>query len=99
MGSIEFEGWKVQLANINTLNNAREVSRLGLVFEQEGDLTHARAKGNVAAYYVILQEVRSQLVSGGFIVKVELSTGEKREINLGTGWVTENGKDISQLFT
>lgn len=98
MGTIDFEGWNVEVDDIDLLNKSPEVARVGLVFEQYPDLVSASAKGNVSAYYVILQEVKRRLVSGGFNVDVEFSTGEKKIILLTPYSVIENRKDITSLI-
>lgn len=98
MGSIEFEGWNVEVDDIAALNSADEVSRMGLVFERYPGLICASAQGNVSAYYVILSEVKSHLVCGGFNVKVETSAGEKKLIELSPNFVRENGEDITDIF-
>lgn len=98
MGSIEFEGWSVEIDDLGVLNRSREASRIGLTFEQHPGLICASAKGNVACYYNILCEVRQRLISGSFNVSVELSTGEKKQIILAPTFVTENGKDITFLI-
>jgi len=98
MGAIEFEGWNVEIDDLDALNTSREVTRIGLVFEQYPGLVSASANGNVATYYNILAEVRRRMVSGGFNVTVELSTSEKKAILLTPSFVTENGKDISSLI-
>lgn len=98
VGRIEFEGWKVEVDDIAALNRAKEVSRIGLVFEQYPGLVSASADGNVAAYYNILSEVKGHLISGGFNVTVEMTTGEKKNINLTRALVLENGEDITGLF-
>lgn len=97
MGWIEFEGWNVKLGDIEVLNRSRKISRIGFVFEQHPGLISASAKGNVAAYYCILVEVKRQLISGRFNVSVELTTGEKKTIVLYPSFVTENEKDITSL--
>ena len=98
MGWIEFEGWNVVLDDIEALNRSPEVSRIGLVFEQHPGLVSASAKGNVAAYYCILVEVKQRLISGGFNVAVELSNGDKKAVVLYPDFVTENEKDITFLI-
>lgn len=98
MGRIEFEGWNVRLDDIEALNRSPEVSRIGLIFEQHPGLVSAVTEGNVAAYYCILLEVKQRLVSGGFNITVELSTGKKKKIVLSPTFVTENGKDITSLI-
>jgi hypothetical protein len=85
MGTIDFNGWNVEVDDIELLNKSPEVARVGLVFEQYPGLVSASAKGNVSAYYVILWEVRRRLISGGFNVMVELNNGEQRNITL-TSW-------------
>lgn len=97
MGSIEFEGWNVVIDDMQKLNNSAEISRLGLVFEQFPGLVSASAQGNVSAYYVILNEMRQRLVSGGFNGAVKLSTGEEKTITLSTDFVTENWEDITDF--
>lgn len=80
------------------LNKVSDVARVGLVFEQYTGLVSASAKGNVSAYYVILQEVKQRLVSGGFNVDVELNADERKTILLTPDFVTEDGKDMTFLF-
>ena len=98
MGSIDFEGWNVEVDDIELLNKSPEVAKLGLVFEQYPGLVSASAKGNVSAYYVILQEVKRRLVSGGFNVDVELNGNVIKSILLTPDSVTEDGKDMTFLF-
>ncbi|MCJ0824804.1 hypothetical protein MQC88_02330 [Luteimonas sp. 50] len=98
MGRIDFEGWNTQIDDLKELNGAPEVRRLGLEFKQFPGLITASRAGNVAAYYLILQEVRNRLVSGGFAVTVVLSTGERRSIEMTRDYVFEDGKNISDLF-
>lgn len=99
MGSICFEGWGVHVDDLAALNKSPEVKRLGLVFEQHPGLVSGSAKGNFAACYNILVEVRRRLVSGTFNVVVELSTGDKKDILLSPSYVIENGEDITWLIT
>ena len=98
MGWIDFEGWGVVLDDIELLNQASEVRRLGLVFEQYPGVIYATAKGNVATYYLILSEVKRRLVSGAFNVKVALSSGETKTLVLGSSFAIEDGNDISGLL-
>jgi hypothetical protein len=98
MGSIDFEGWNVEVDDIELLNKSPEVAKLGLVFEQYPGLVSASAKGNVSAYYVVLQEVKRRLVSGGFNVDVELNANARKSILLTPDSVTEDGKDMTFLF-
>ncbi|WP_363800567.1 hypothetical protein ABU614_10735 [Lysobacter firmicutimachus] len=98
MGRIEFEGWGVELDDIDLLNRSPETSRLGLVFEQFPGVVCAAANGNVSAYYVILMEVRRRLLSGAFNVKVQLSNGEQKIIMLGNTFATEDGDDLTDLI-
>lgn len=95
MGSIDFEGWNVEVDDIELLNRSPEVARVGLVFEQYPGLVSASTKGNVSAYYAILQAVKRRLVSGGFNVNVVLNTGEKKTILLTLDAVIEDRKDIT----
>jgi len=98
MGSIEFEGWDVEIDDIEALNRSSEVSRIGLNFEQHPGMICASAEGNVAAYYCILVEVKRHMISGGFNVTVTRGTGEKKVINLYPTFVIENDVDITSLI-
>ncbi|MDO8263614.1 MAG: hypothetical protein Q7T21_10360 [Gallionella sp.] len=97
MESIDFEGWKVKIDDLEALNRSHEVSRIGLVFEQHPGLICASAEGNLSAYYCILSEVRRRIISGAFNVTVELKTGVKKKILLSQTVATENDKDIMFL--
>jgi len=98
MGSIDFEGWSVEIDDFEKLNKSPEIARLGLKFERQSDCTWASASGNVAAYYIILREVKQRLISGSFNVDIELSTGEKKTITLAASYVFENNKNITEFI-
>lgn len=98
MGSIEFEGWRVKLNDINVLNHSQEIMKIGLVFEQIGDCTFANFTGDILNHYEILGEVMNQINSGSFYIKIEDDTGKKSTVLLTSNYVIENNKEISSIF-
>lgn len=98
MGSIDFEGWNVEVDDFEKLNKSPEIMRLGLNFESESNCIWASVSGNITDYHVILREVKQRLISGGFNVNVELGNGEKITIILSSSFVMENHEDITEFI-
>ena len=99
MGSIDFQSWNAAIDDIQALNREPEISRLRLVFEDfGGGAVSAGAAGNVSIYYLVIGELLAHLEHGAFTCEVTSSTGERRNLQITTGLVMEDGKDISRLF-
>lgn len=98
MGSIEFESFNATIRDLGQLNRSAEIRRLGLRFEDLGGYIHAQASGDVSAYYNIVEELLAQMTSGEFDVVVVTSGGEERRLAVGPRYVSDNGKDITDMF-
>lgn len=98
MGVLEFESWSVSIDDLQALNNESEIVRLGLVFERHTEsYVSAWARGNVATYYVAIQQLVRHIQSGGFQCIVTYDSGDKKHLQVSATYALEGDKDISAL--